>query len=127
VIGPPHYGRREEVLSKMLTVVVSAAIMVAMLAMSGVALAKGGADVCVSNKGETKVDKGDSSCFSDSTSHAVATKDSNAVAVEDSKAQAHNNSNAAAVDGAHATAVNCGNAAAIGDGNHAKSNGHGGC
>jgi hypothetical protein len=64
------------VLRKMLTVVVSAAIMAAMMAMSGVALAQSGPDVCVSNKDDTKVDKGDSTCSSDSTSHAVAHKDS---------------------------------------------------
>jgi hypothetical protein len=44
----------------------------------------------VSNKCETKVQKGTSSCLSDATSHAVATKDSNAVALDDSKANAHN-------------------------------------
>jgi len=81
-ITPPHYGRREEVLSKMLTVVVCAVMMAAMMAISGVALAQGGPDVCVSNKGETKVQKGDSTCSSDSTSHAVATKDSNTIAVD---------------------------------------------
>jgi hypothetical protein len=84
-ITPPHYGRREEVLRKMLTVVVSAVMMAAMMAISGVALAQG-ADVCVSNKGETKVQKGASSCSSDSTSHAVAHKDSSATATDNSKA-----------------------------------------
>ena len=46
-----------------------ATLVVGMMALSGAALAQG-ADVCVSNKGETKVDKGDSTCSSDSTSHA---------------------------------------------------------
>jgi hypothetical protein len=42
-----------------------------MMALSGAALAQGG-DVCVSNKGDTKVDRGDSTCSSDETSRAVA-------------------------------------------------------
>jgi hypothetical protein len=46
-----------------------------MMTVSGVALAQG-ADVGVSNKGETKVQKGDSTCSSDATSHAVAHNDS---------------------------------------------------
>ncbi len=67
-----------------------AALVVGMMAVSGVALAQGGADVCVSNKGQTKVQKGDSTCFSDATSHAVAHKDSDATAIGDSKAKAKN-------------------------------------
>src|SRR5215208_7918638 len=51
-----------------------------------------GGDVCVSNKGETKVDKGTSSCSSDSTSHAVAHKGSEAHATDNSKATAKNSS-----------------------------------
>ena len=62
----------------LLTVV---ALMVVMVALSGAALAQGGADVCVSNKGENKVQKGDSTCVSGPTSHAVATNDSCATAV----------------------------------------------
>ena len=67
-----------------------AAMMALMMAMSGVALAQGSADVCVSNKGETKVDKGDSTCFSDSTSHAVAHNDSTALAFDTCTAKANN-------------------------------------
>jgi D-arabinose 5-phosphate isomerase GutQ len=77
----------------------------AMMALSGVALAQGG-DVCVSIKGETKVDKGDSTCSSDSTSHAVAHNDSLAVANTDSQAQANNDSTALAFDSCTATAHN---------------------
>ena len=74
---------------RMLLLMTVAATMALMMAISGVAVAQGG-DVCVSNKGETKVQKGDSSCFSDATSHAVATNGSQAGAVDDSKANAHN-------------------------------------
>jgi hypothetical protein len=124
-ITPPHYGRREEVLRKMLSVVVSAAIMVAMMAMPGVALAQGG-DVCVSIKGDEKVDKGDSECFSDETSKAVATKDSTAVAADNGKANAHNDGVAVGVDHGKAHATNCAIAVAVGDGSHAQANGKGG-
>jgi len=69
-----------------------------MMTLFGVALAQGGADVCVSNKGETKVQKGDSTCSSGATSHAVATKDSSATSVGfDNKASATNGSDATSV------------------------------
>ena len=87
----------------LLTVAMMAAVM---LSVSGVALAQGG-DVCVSIKGDEKVDKGDSECFSDETSKAVATKDSAAVAVDNSKAIAHNDGVAVAVEDSSAMAVNC--------------------
>src|SRR5919107_50733 len=74
---------------------VGAMIASIMALFSGVALAQGGADVCVSNKGETKVDKGDSTCSSDSTSHAVAHNDSQASADDNSQAKANNSSFAA--------------------------------
>jgi hypothetical protein len=84
-----------------------AALVVGMMAVCGVALAQGGADVCVSNKGETKVQKGDSTCFSDSTSHAVATNDSDATAIGDSnKANAHNDSSATSVGTGNKTQAN---------------------
>ena len=50
-------------------------MMAAMVAFSGAALARGG-DVCLSIKGQPKVQKGDSICESDSTSKAVAVDDS---------------------------------------------------
>ena len=67
-------------------------LMALMMAVSGVAAAQGG-DVCVSNKGETKVQKGESSCNSDSTSHAVATNDSSTSAVGGCNTTAHNGEN----------------------------------
>jgi len=70
----------------LLTVV---ALMVVMVALSGATLAQGG-DVCVSNKGQTKVQKGTSSCSSDATSHAVATNDSTALAGGNCTAKAQN-------------------------------------
>jgi redox-regulated HSP33 family molecular chaperone len=85
-------------------------VMAACLVMaSGVALAQeapGGGDVCVSIKGDTKVDKGASECSSDETSKAVAVKDSSAFAEDDSKARATNNSSALAFFGCTATAQN---------------------
>jgi hypothetical protein len=89
-----------------------ALMMVAMVALSGVASAQGG-DVCVSNKGENKVQKGDSTCSSDSTSHAVATNDSFAIAANDSSANAHNDSTANAVDDSSANATNDSSAVAF--------------
>ena len=55
---------------------------------------RGGGDVCVSVKGDTKVDRGDSECSSDETSRAVAIKDSDAFAEQDSRATAVNDSEA---------------------------------
>jgi hypothetical protein len=60
---------------------------VTMMALSGVALARGG-DVCVSVKGETKVDRGESTYGSSDTSHAVAFDDSKATATNNSFAEA---------------------------------------
>ncbi|HEV2123529.1 MAG TPA: hypothetical protein VGW38_12235, partial [Chloroflexota bacterium] len=86
------------------------AVMLAMMvALSGAALAQpgGAADVCVSIKGDTKVDKGESECFSDETSKAVAVNNSLARAFfDDSKAHAVNNSTAEAFLNSKATAVN---------------------
>jgi hypothetical protein len=67
-------------MKRILVLLTVAAMMALMMAVSGVAAAQGG-DVCVSNKGETKVQKGDSTCSSDATSHAVATKGSSATAI----------------------------------------------
>lgn len=64
-------------------------MMAAMVAFSGAALAQGG-DVCVSIKGQPKVQKGDSICESDSTSKAVAVDDSDADADEGCTLTAHN-------------------------------------
>jgi hypothetical protein len=90
-----------------------AAMMALMMAVCGVALAQGGADVCVSNKGETKVQKGDSICFSDSTSHAVAHNDGQAFASDNSKAKAQNDSIASASDNSQAQANNSSEARAF--------------
>jgi hypothetical protein len=76
---------RSKVNKRLLVLV--AMMLVAMMALSGAVLAQG-ADVCVSNKGDTKVDKGPSTCTSDSTSHAVAVKGSEAIATNSSKARA---------------------------------------
>jgi hypothetical protein len=88
----------------------------AMMAVSGAALAQsgGGADVCVSIKGETKVDKGESICFSDSTSHAVAVHGGYVDALLDSHATAVGSFAQAVVD-SRATAVNGSNATAFVD------------
>ena len=89
----------------LLTVMAAAVVMA-----SGVALAQEaprGGDVCVSIKGDTKVDKGASECFSDETSKAVAVNNSLARAFfDDSKAHAVNNSTAEAFLNSKATAVN---------------------
>jgi hypothetical protein len=94
--------------------VTSALMLVAlMMAVSGAALAQG--DVSVSNKGETKVQKGISTCGSDSTSHAVAHNDSEAFAVDDSNAKATNDSSVMAVDDGNAQAHKDSFAGAFGD------------
>ena len=83
------------------------ALMVVMVALSGAALGQGRADVCVSNKGENKVDKGASICSApDSSSHAVATNNSTALAANDSSANAHNDSTALAGNNCTAKAHN---------------------
>ena len=100
-------------LSRRLAVVgITAMMLAAMMALSGMALAQG--DVCVSIKGDTKVDNGDSTCFSDATSKAVAVNDSDAIAQDEgSRATAVNNSDAFAADFSRATAVNDSSALAI--------------
>ena len=62
--------------------------------------------MCVSVKGDTRVDKGESGCVSDETLHAVAFNGSEAVAIFDSRAQAVNDSEAIAVEDCTATAHN---------------------
>src|SRR5918993_1204590 len=91
-------------MKRIMVLLAATAMMVAMMAIPGVALAQGG-DVCVSNKGDTKVQKGSSTCFSDSTSQAVAVGDSSAFAFDNSKARALKNSGAAAEDNSQATAT----------------------
>src|ERR687897_392815 len=99
--GPKHpfYLRppKERVapMKRIMFLLAATAMLAAMIAIPGVALAQDG-DVCVSNKGDTKVQTGSSTCFSDSTSQAVA--------VDDSFAQAQDNSQAAATDGSEAQA-----------------------
>jgi hypothetical protein len=80
----------------------------AMMAMSGVALAQG--DVCVSIKGEEKMQKGASICESDTTSRAKAIKGSQANADFGSDAKAINGSDALASDDSTAAATNDGQA-----------------
>ena len=85
-------------------VLVAVALMMAlMMAVSGVALAQGG-DVCVSNKGQTKDQRGTSTCSSDSISRALAVNESSATAVNNSQATAINNSVATASANSQATA-----------------------
>ena len=95
-------------MKRILLLVTVASMLAAAMALSGVAQAQGRADVCVSIKGDVKVDKeeGPSTCFSDSTSHAVATNDSSATAIDNSKARATNDSSATALFDSQATATN---------------------
>ena len=104
---------------------VTVALMLALtLAVSGTALAQpGGGDVCVSIKGDTKVDRGESECFSDPTSKAVVVNDSLAFAVDDSRAGATNDSLAAAGDDSRARATNGSRAFAEDDCNASANNG----
>ena len=96
---------------KRIIMLVTMALMLAFaMALSGVALAQGGADVCLSNKGDVKVQKGTSTCSPDSTSRAVALKGSTAIAVENSTARATKNSTAASINNSKATATDLGNA-----------------
>ncbi len=85
--------------NKRIQVLLMAAMMllVAMMAVSGAALAQGG-EVSVSNNGETKVGRGTSTCSSDATSHAVAVNDSEAGTFINSEATATNSSAARAFD-----------------------------
>jgi hypothetical protein len=101
---------------KRILVLLTVAVMTALImAFSGVAAAQGG-DVCVSNKGETKVQKGASTCSSSPTSHAVATNGSDATANgSDSKANAHNDSSATTVGSDNkASATNGSSATCVG-------------
>jgi hypothetical protein len=75
-------------MKRIMLLMVSVALMLGlMVALSGAALAQG-ADVCVSIKGETKVDRGESTYGSSDTSHAVAFDDSKATATNNSFAEA---------------------------------------
>src|SRR5918994_3558468 len=91
-------------MKRIMVLLAATAMMAAMLAIPGVALAQGG-DACVSNKGDTKVQTGSSTCSSDSTSQAVAVGDSFAGALDNSKARALKDSDAVAVDNSQATAT----------------------
>jgi hypothetical protein len=111
----------------MMMLVTVAAMMAALLmALSGAALAqeaRGGGDVCVSDRGETLIDIGASSCYTGPASQAVAVNDSfaysdfdggealavnhsEALAEVDSEAVAVNHSDAFAFDSCSATALN---------------------
>src|SRR5918993_5945796 len=93
-------------MKRILVLLSATAMMVAMMAMSGVALAQGG-DVCFIKNGEPKVQKGTTStCTTDSTSTAFALKDSDATAFSGSKARAIKGSEAFAVVNSEATATN---------------------
>ena len=92
-------------------------MLAAMMALSGMALAQG--DVCVSIKGDTKVDKGESTCYSDATSKAVAVNGSDAEALFGSHATAINGSDATAIFDTRATAINNSIAEAVFSGSRA--------
>ena len=78
----------------------TAVLMIAIsVAISGAAFAQGG-DVCVSVKGDTKVQKGDAACLSDPSSKAVAVNGSAAVAGSGSHAVATGDCFTEAFDGA---------------------------
>src|SRR5829696_2696116 len=83
-----HEGKMS--MRRIMVLLAATAMMAAMLAMPGVALAE--ADVCVSIKGEEKVDKGASSCLSFPESRAVAVNDSDAIALNNATAVAVNDS-----------------------------------
>src|ERR687898_603156 len=110
--GPKHpfYLRpaKERVapMKRILVLMTATAMLAAMIAIPGVALAQGG-DVCFIKNGETKVQKGTTStCTTDSTSTAFALKDSDATATGGSKARAINSSRADALINSEATATN---------------------
>src|SRR5215211_4954427 len=88
----------------LVTVVLCMALMMALF--SGVALAQGAADVCVRIRGDTKVDRGESNCFSDETSKAVAIHNSYASAASESRAMAVNDSYVGAIFNSEARATN---------------------
>ena len=66
------------------------AMLALMMALSEAALAE--ADVCVSIKGDPKVDKGESTCVSDPDARAVAVNGSEAIALNNTTAVAVNDS-----------------------------------
>src|SRR5918995_911331 len=110
--GPKHpfflrpAKERVAPMKRILVLMTATAMMAAMIAIPGVALAQGG-DVCFIKNGETKVQKGTtSSCTTDSTSTAFALKDSDATAFSGSKARAIKGSEAFAVVNSEATATN---------------------
>ena len=81
---------------RILVLLTVAAMMALMMALSDAALAQ--PDVCVSVKGgEEKVQKGTSTCFSDSTSQSVAVNGSTSLALDSSTAVAVNDSLALAL------------------------------
>src|ERR687897_161712 len=116
--GPKHpfYLRppKERVapMKRIMVLLAATAMLAAMMAIPGVALAQGG-DVCVSIKGDEKAQKGSSTCFSDSTSQAVAVNDSEAIAGLNSKATAINDGLVDVFNNRKATAVNVSTAAAF--------------
>ena len=104
-----HGEGRGEKMKKRLLVLPMAVVMVVMGASP--AFASAGADVCVSQGGQTVYDTGASGCFSDPTSQAVAiggfadaSNASQSVAIDRSVAGALNHSQAVAIDDAFAFA-----------------------
>ena len=75
---------------RILVLLTLTAMMALMMALSEAALAQ--ADVCVSIKGEEKVDKGGSTCSSEDASKAVAVNSSDAIALNNTTAVAVNDS-----------------------------------
>jgi len=75
---------------RILVLLTVTAMMALMMALSEAALAQ--ADVCVSIKGDPKVDEGGSTCFSEDTSKAVAVNSSDAIALNNATAVAVNDS-----------------------------------
>jgi hypothetical protein len=108
---------------RMMVLLATTAMMVAMMAIPGVALAQ--SDVCVSIKGDVKhkSEGGTSTCSSDETSQAVAVDESHAVARNGSKATAINDSDALAFNNSNATAINESFACAINNGTATARNG----
>ena len=80
---------------RILLLLAVAAMIALMMALSEAALAE--ADVCVSIKGDPKVDQGGSTCSSVDTSKAVAVNSSDAIALNNATAVAVNDSYALGV------------------------------
>jgi len=96
---------------KRLTMLVTVVVFMAatMMALAGAALAqedRGGADVCVSQDGQTIYDSGPSFCRSGATSQAVAVNNSEAEAGRNSTAVAVNDSFTNPFDNSEGVAVN---------------------